>query len=331
MNKVLITGGAGFIGFHLANRLLKQGHSVDILDNFARQNMDEELETLISRENVNFLKKDLTNSSTWDELPLNHYDIVYHFAAINGTENFYKRPVDVLKVGCLSTIYLLDWASSQEKKPKLIYSSSSEIYAATLKILGDDFPIPTPETISPSIEDVKNVRWSYAGGKLIGEIAFFCYAETHGISDFNIIRFHNIYGPRMGDKHVISQFSERLLREENPFVMYGGDQTRTFCYIEDALNAIEKVTQNSDFIGEIVHIGNDDEEIEIKSLAEMLFKINDRRVEFKFLPSPEGSVQRRCPNIDKIKKMGYCKTVSLVEGLKTTFDWYKANLTRIDG
>jgi len=323
MNKILITGGAGFIGFHLAKRLSEKGNRVDILDNLARQNMDEELKSLIKRKNVNFLKEDLTDLSTWKHLPSNFYDVIYHFAAINGTENFYKRPVDVLKVGCLSTIYLLDWVSSQEKKPKLIYSSSSEVYATTLQLLGDNFPIPTPETISPSIEDVKNVRWSYAGGKLIGEIAFFCYAETHDISNFNIIRFHNIYGPRMGNKHVISQFSERLLRKENPFTIFGGDQTRTFCYVDDALSALEKIVQSPEFIGEIIHIGNDDEEVEIKNLAKILFQLSNYSADFQILPPPEGSVKRRCPNIDKIKKMGYHKNVSLESGLKTTLDWYK--------
>jgi len=326
MNRVLITGGAGFIGFHLSKRLANRGFQVDILDNLSRSRMDEELCALINRENVTFTKKDITKLETWESLPLNHYDTVYHFAALNGTENFYKRPTEVLKIGCLSTLYLLEWVTQQENKPKLVYSSSSEVYAATAALLGDNFPIPTPETISPSIGDVKNVRWSYAGGKLIGEIAFFCYAAAHNITDFNIIRFHNIYGPRMGNKHVISQFIERYLKNEKPFIVYGGDNTRSFCFVEDALDALDKITQSSDALGDIVHIGNDDEEIEIEKVAEILFEINGEKADLIIESAPEGSVKRRCPNIDKIKNMGYHKSTTLREGFKVTYDWYKRQL-----
>ena len=290
MNRVLVTGGSGFIGFHLSKRLAERGITVHILDNLSRSDMDSDLKKLIEKENVSFFEKDVTNLKTWEELPENYYDIVYHFAALNGTENFYTKPVDVLKTGSLSVIYLLDWVTGQKKKPKVIYSSSSEVYASTLNLLGEDFPIPTPETINPSIEDVKNVRWSYATGKLIGEVAFFCYAKTYDVTDFTIVRFANIYGQRMGNKHVISQFIERYIKKENPFMIYGGDNTRSFCFIEDALNALDKITKNSDAIGDIVNIGNDDEEIEIKKVAEMLFEINDNdEINLHGELAPEGS------------------------------------------
>ena len=326
MNKVLVTGGAGFIGYHLSKRLADKGDKVHILDNLSRSHMDDELQKLVEKENVSFLQRDVTIPKTWDELETEYYDIVYHFAAMNGTENFYTRPTEVLKIGCLSTIYLLEWASKQKNKPKLVYSSSSEVYAATAKILGSEFPIPTPETISPSIEDVKNVRWSYAGGKLIGEIAFYCYAKTHDINDFNIIRFHNIYGPRMGYKHVISEFIDRHLRQEKPFFVYGGDNTRTFCFINDALDALEKIVESPQTVGEIIHIGNDEkDEIKIKKLAEMIFEVNNEKVEISILPAPEGSVARRCADIKKLKNIGYKKTVNLQQGLKLTYEWYKNN------
>ena len=324
MNRVLVTGGAGFIGFHLSKRLADRGITVHILDNLSRSDMDFDLEKLVEKENVSFFEKDVTDLKTWKELPLKYYDAVYHFAALNGTENFYNRPVDVLKVGSLSVIYMLDWVVNHKRKPKIIYSSSSEVYASTVNLLGENFPIPTPETINPSIEDVRNVRWSYASGKLIGEVAFFSYAKSYGLSDFSIVRFANIYGPRMGNDHVVSQFIDRYLKNQNPFMIYGGTNTRSFCYIDDALNALDKIADASHDVDDIINIGNDDEEIKIQDLAKMLFRLfGNNNPTLKIESAPDGSVKRRCPNIDKIKSLGYRKSTPLNEGLKITYDWYE--------
>ena len=106
------------------------------------------------------------------------------------------------------------------------------------------------------------MRWSYASGKLLGEVALFSYAKTYDIKDFTIVRFANVYGPRMGNQHVISEFVERCIKKENPFMVYGGINTRSFCFIEDALNALDKIIESSIFACDIINIGNDDEEIE---------------------------------------------------------------------
>ena len=321
MKKILITGGAGFVGFHLASKFINEGHNVCILDNFARPNEDKEFNKLQQNKNLTFIQKDASNENTWLSLPNNEFDIIYHLAALNGTANFYKYPAKVVKTGTLSTIYLLDYISKQDNKPKIIYTSSSEAYAGTAKVMGDDFPIPTPENIPLTIDDVTNVRWSYGASKLLGEVAFYCYAKTYNITNFNIVRLHNIYGPRMGCEHVISQFIKRFIDGEKPFNIYGGDCTRSFCYIDDVLDAFDKITRFG-VKEETYHIGNDDEEIAIKDLAEMLFDLNNREHDFIIHDSPEGSVNRRCPNIDKLKGIGHSKKVELKKGLKKTYNWY---------
>jgi len=324
MKKILITGGAGFVGFHLAKKEVENGNEVTILDNFKRPNFDKEFENLISSKNVIFLQNDISNPETFNNLKINYYDVVYHLAAFNGTSNFYDYPAEVLKIGCLSTIYLLDWICSHEKRPLVIYTSSSETYAGTMKVMQDNFPIPTPEDIPLTIDDVTNVRWSYGASKLIGEVAFYCYSKTHKFDNFNIVRLHNIYGPRMGNDHVISQFIIRFLKNEFPFKILGFDQTRSFCYIDDVLEGLEKITNSSER-KQIFHIGNDKEEIKIIDLAKILFDIANKEYNFELCEAPAGSVLRRCPNIDKLKRLNIKEQISLKDGVRNTFEWYKQN------
>ena len=321
--KALITGGAGFVGFHLANKLSDiLSNEITIIDNFERPNEDKEFARLLNKQNVKHLNLDLSDYRSFDQLPLDYFDEVYHFAALNGTSNFYNFPARVLKVGTFSTINILDWVAKHKEKPQIIYTSSSETYAGTAKILDQDFPIPTPEDVPLTIDDVSNVRWSYGVSKLLGEVAFYSYRKSWGIDNFKIIRLHNIYGPRMGNEHVISQFIERFLSGTRPFEIFGGSNTRSFCFIEDVLDALEKVKDKGK-PGEIYHIGNDDEEIRIDDLAKLIFDINEEDYEFVVHEAPEGSVDRRCPNIDKIKSLGHRKKVALEDGIKKTFEWYR--------
>ena len=322
MKKVMITGGAGFVGYHLAKKEVESGNEVTILDNFERPNMDDEFYKLINNERVIFLQKDISKEETFEELEKDYYDIIYHFAAFNGTANFYKYPAKVLKIGCLSTIFLLDWVCAHKNRPKVIYTSSSETYAGTVGVMEEDFPIPTPEEIPLCIDDVKNVRWSYGSSKLIGEVAFYSYSKMYDFDNFNIVRLHNIYGPRMGNEHVISQFIIRFLYKQFPFKIMGSDQTRSFCFIDDVLEGLEVIT-SSDVRKEIFHIGNDKEEIQIIDLAKLLFDIEGEEYNFDIQPAPDGSVMRRCPKIEKIKSLGMTKQISLKEGLKKTIEWYK--------
>jgi len=324
MKKSLIIGGAGFIGLHLARELANQGQEVTILDNFARSTPDKEFSEVISRENVKFIKADITEKESFSNL--GSFDYVYHLAAINGTDNFYKIPDKVLKVGVLGTINTLDWFVSS-KSGKLLYASSSEAYAGALNVMKERFPIPTPEQVPLVVEDPSNVRWSYGAGKIISEVAIHSWAKARGLKNFSIVRYHNIYGPRMGNDHVIPQFIQRITNKENPFNIFGGSETRTFCYVDDDVRATQLIMEDPSTSGQTYNIGRSDEEIQIIELAKALFKIADFYPEIDIKPAPIGSVMRRCPDVTKISGLGFKPQVSLNEGLKRTYDWYKAHVT----
>lgn len=318
---MLITGGAGFIGYHLAKKLSEQGNTVTILDNFARGKKDKHITALIDSENVELLTVDMTVKEQVLAIP-HDFDIVYHFAAINGTENFYRIPDKVLNVGVLSILFLLEWYSI-DPKARLIVGSSSETYAGVLKVLKDKFPIPTPENVPLIVDDPSNVRWSYGGSKIISEIATYAYAKARNFDNFTIVRFHNIYGPRMGTKHVIPQFIKRIVNKVEPFPIFGGNETRTFCFISDGIAALKLIAESEKAKGKIIHVGRDDDEISITDLAKILMKVAGVNPDFEVKPAPEGSVQRRCPDISKLKAFGYTPKISLEQGLKETYGWYK--------
>jgi len=315
----LITGGAGFIGLHLARHLSLE-QQVTIADNFQRGKKDREFEELLESKNVSFVKMDITNKNDFSRLE--KYDFVYHLAAINGTPNFYNIPDKVIKVGVVGTLNLLDWFV-EKKSGKLLFSSSSEAYAGALKLLGEKFPIPTTENVPLVVDDPSNVRWSYGAGKIISEVSIHCYNHLHKIP-FTIIRYHNIFGPRMGQEHVIPQFIERILKKENPFKIFGGEETRTFCYVEDAVRATKLVMESEKTNAETINVGRSDGEIKIIDLAKRIFKIADFEPEIQVLPAPKGSVKRRCPDVSKLSKLtGFKPGIGLDEGLKKTFEWYK--------
>ena len=324
--KCLITGGAGFIGFHLAKHLISEGNEVDIADNFQRGKKDSDFNALLKQKNLRLIKLDVTEQDQFLRLGKN-YEHVYHFAALNGTGNFYRIPDQVLKVGAVGTINVLEWFSRKNNKGKIIFSSSSETYGGLLSLLGEKFKIPTPEDVPLIVENPRNVRWSYGASKILGEVAFFSYAKTRNLK-FAIVRYHNIYGPRMGYEHVIPQFAERIVKKENPFRIYGSEQTRAFCYVDDAVTATQLVMEEEKTNNDIVHIGRDDSEIKIIDIANELFNISGFHPKIKIEKEAEGTVKRRCPDITKLKKLGFRPKVNLKEGLKRTYEWYKKDFKK---
>ena len=320
MKKVLVTGGAGFIGYHLSKHLISRGVDVTLVDNLFRGKMDYLFSDLLKESNLKFVNLDLTNPTSFKRLDC-AYDYVYHLAAINGTEYFYKMPDAVLRTNILTAINVLDWFT-KSNCGKILFTSSSETYAGTMTRFG--LPIPTPEDVPLCICDVFNPRWSYAGSKIIGELLFINYARMHNL-DMSIVRYHNVYGPRMGYSHVIPNFLLRIYDGIKPFPIYGSTQ-RAFCYVDDAVKATELVMTNKNCSGKILNIGNNLEEITTIDLAKLMFEILNYHAEISVGPEPEGSVGRRCPNIDKLTELtGYCPEVPIRTGLSLTHDYYYAN------
>lgn len=312
--KILITGGTGFIGAHLAKFCSEKSNVVHICDNNVRGKKDEFIMNLIHNHNVKYLKIDLTNQEQVKQLDTD-YDIVFHLAAINGTENFYKIPYSVFEVALKSTMHLLEHLG---KKCKIVFSSSSEVYAGTIK--QNKSLVPTKETVVCTIDDVMNERFSYGGSKLACEIMLNSYDKQHSI-DYQIIRYHNIYGPRMGTKHVMPQFIKRAKNNEFPFKIFGAEQTRAFCYIDDAVEATYNLAIQD--VKGIFHIGNDQEEVKIFDVAKIITEHYSKNHSYEIEHPPPGSVVRRCPDLEKLKNViDYHPRVSLHEGLVYTIEWY---------
>lgn len=323
MKKILITGGAGFIGYHLAKRLAGQGHTVVLADNFFRSRRDHDLENLLNEENVSLVEVDLTDRSAWDGLG-EGYDFVYHLVGINGTKRFYDIPHEVLRIGVSTTMNALDWFKTKNSGGKILYTSSNEAYASALEAFGT-LPIPTPENVPLTISDTYNPRWSYGGQKLIGELFFIHYAKAYNFR-MSIVRPHNFYGPRAGYEHVIPEVIGKIKKKVEPFPIFGSDDTRSFCYIDDAVEAIQMVMESDKTDGGTYHIGTNEETV-IRDLVERLFEIvgwHPKNVDIK--ESLAGSVKRRLPDVSKIKAdVGWEARTSLSEGLRKTFDWYDKN------
>ena len=317
--KVLITGGAGFIGLHLTRFLLEQGQEVTVCDNFSRTGREDEAFLELSRHpRLRGLKADLTQFSSWKDLG-EGYDFVYHLAAINGTSHFYTRPLEVLQVNLQTTLHLINWVS-KAKCGKLLFTSSSEVYASLAQ--WTPLPIPTGEAVPAGIADFYNPRFSYAGSKIAGELLL-----IHSGLPMSIVRYHNVYGPRMGFEHVIPNFCMRLLQGEEPFPIYGSGHRRAFCYITDAIQATQAVMENSKTDKQIVNIGNDEEEITMLELAGRLFELAHRHPRVKEEEAPPGAVMRRCPDLTKLRQLvGFQPQVHLQEGLRQTWEWYRTNM-----
>jgi nucleoside-diphosphate-sugar epimerase len=280
--------------------------------------MDEDFKNLIKKFNINFSRMDLTNLDIFSRLD-SDYNQIYHLAAIVGVKKVSQNPFLTLKVNTLSTLYILDFIKEIKNRPKILFASSCENYAGSIK--NCKIVIPTPEEIPLCIEDVYNPRWTYASSKILGELACLHCSKKYNFNT-TIVRYHNIYGPRMGFQRVISEFIIRLKKDPSKLEMYGGYQYRSFCYVDDAVKMTINLMNNHNANNKIVNIGNE-HYIKISLLAKKLFKIMEITPEIIEKGAPEGSVEKRRPDLKLIKKLGdYVSNVSFDDGLRKTYKWY---------
>lgn len=319
MKKVLLLGGAGFIGFSIAKYLAKKGgYKITIADNFFRAGgkIDSSLKSLVDKYNIRVISGDFTEPNYFLELEKD-YNYVYMLASVVGVDYVNKMPHEIIKINTALIYNTLEWLRNSNCG-KVLFTSTSECYAGTIEAF--DYQIPTPENVPLTIKDITHPRFTYAVTKMLGESGFIQYASKLGF-DCTIVRYHNVYGKRMGFKHVIPHLAQRFLNGENPFKIYGANQTRAFNHIDDAVNGTVLAMEKGGS-GEIYHIGTQ-EEITIKELIQYTGKLMGFNGEYIEAPTYPGSVARRCPDIRKAKKeLGYNPKVSWKEGLKDTIDWY---------
>ena len=318
MAKALILGGAGFIGYHLAARLVSEGHAVTLVDDLSRGRRDREVEALCLRPGVALAQADLTRHDALAGLP-RRWDQVYMLAAVVGVRNVETDPARVVRVNTLSLMHLLDWLGPESGV--LFFASTSETYAGGVS--AGLVPTPTPEDVPLSVPDVAAPRFAYAASKILGEAAVIHTARARGLRAV-IGRFHNVYGPRMGADHVIPELSLRALRREDPFRVYGADQRRAFCHVSDAVEAMLRIMGLEAAWGQVINIGNDTEETRIEDLARLVLREAGFEPKLDRVPAPAGSVARRCPDIGRLRALtGFVPKVSLEAGVRETFAWYR--------
>ena len=309
--KILVTGGAGFIGSALTKRLLQEGHHVRVFDDYSR-GVPDRLRDIVP--SIEMMQGDVRDPVQVDRA-VQGIEMLYHLAAVNGTENFYTKPDVVLEVAVKGTMYTMESAIKHRVRRYVLFSSSEVYQEPTM--------VPTPETERMIVPDVSNPRYSYGGGKIIGELLGLHYLQKHGV-EVVIVRPHNIYGPDMGHEHVVPQFIERMKKSEKEsneasikFTIQGdGSETRAFCFISDAIDGFVCAAEKGD-PGEIYHVGTN-EEVTIRELALLIAKTMGITITIVPGPRTAGSTPRRCPDIAKLSALGYRPHVSLAEGIRQT-------------
>jgi nucleoside-diphosphate-sugar epimerase len=324
MKEVLILGGGGFIGRNIVEFLVNRGDcNVTAADIKEGSNWHEISNDRSRRDRFKPVLADFTEISAFNNLNQS-FDEVYMLAAVVGVNRTLKFPQDVIRINTLLTINTLDWISRYPIK-RLLFSSSSENYAGTSDLFNID--IPTAEDVPLCIGDIKHPRWTYAMTKMHGESAFIHSAETYNY-ECTIVRYQNIIGPEMGFGHAIPHIVERFVRgEKSPFKIYGHDQTRAFCFIDDAVTGTVDAMESDKAAGEIYHIGKQ-EEINMKILTTFIGELMDYKGQYEAAMTYPGSVARRCPNIDKAKShFGYSPSIDWKKAVRLTADWYRAFFT----
>jgi UDP-glucose 4-epimerase/UDP-glucuronate decarboxylase len=307
----LVTGAAGVIGFELARQLLAAGEhvlAVDVYKKGGRADLEK-----LAREHAGALELAEIDLARGDALPEERFDTIFHFAAIVGVRYVMDHPYETVAVNMRSTLNVLDHAIAHGCE-SFFFASSSENYASGAD--AGQVEVPTPEQVTLSIADIELPRWSYAASKMCGESAVFG-AATLGKFTPIVVRFHNVYGPRMGPTHVIPEMLARCKAKADPFPIFGADQTRSFLYIEDAGRALMHVLRAArEKKGGLYNIGAP-LETKIGDLARIIFEVTGHDPKLDLQPAPKGSVQRRVPNIAKITKLGFAPKVALLDGVRT--------------
>lgn len=313
--RVVVTGGGGFIGAYLVKRLVREGWDVAVVDTMIRGDASRFAEVA---DDVELFTCDVRNQHALEKA-FAAAEVVMHLAAINGTENFLKHPELVLDVGVRGALAVVN-AGRKAGVLDLVVASSAEVYQTPSTV-------PTPETVPLMLPDSLNPRYSYGGSKIASELIAFNYAQEH-YRQVQVFRPHNVYGPNMGWKHVIPQFIVRAAAGRDtttqgavPFEIQGdGNQTRAFCYVDDIVSGVLTMYEKGGH-RQVYHIGND-HEVTVRDVAQRIGKILGVELEIRSGEAAKGGTPCRCPDITKMRQLGYEPAVGLEEGLQRAVDWY---------
>lgn len=319
----LVTGGTGFIGSALVKALVAGGGRVRTLDDGSRGAVERLGEVAAKVERVTGDVRDATAVRS----AIRGVDSVLHLAYVNGTRFFYEKPELVLEVAVKGMINVLDGCIAENVRD-LVLASSSEVYQTPPSI-------PTDETAPLSVPDVLNPRYSYGGGKIISELLALNYGRSGTCFDrVAVFRPHNVHGPEMGWEHVLPQLAVRIARlaAQQPEgtlrlpIQGTGAETRSFIHVDDAVAGIVRVIEGGAHLG-VYHVGTADE-IAIADLARRVATIAGRAIEIVPGPLAKGGTPRRCPDVAKLRALGWAPQLDLDAGLQRTVEWYLANASK---
>ena len=305
--RILVTGGAGFIGSHLCERLVRDGHDVICLDNYFTGTKDN-VAGLLGRGNFELMRHDVT-------FPLYvEVDEIYNMACPASPVHYQYDPVQTTKTSVHGAINMLGLA--KRTGAKIFQASTSEVY-------GDPDVHPQPESYRGNVNPI-GPRACYDEGKRCAETLFFDYYRQHG-TNIRVARFFNTYGPRMrpDDGRVVSNFIVQALRGL-PITIYGdGSQTRSFCFIDDLIEGIVRLMDAPNDVTGPMNLGNPGE-FTISQLANLVIEMTGAKSKIEFRPLPEDDPLQRCPDIGFAKRaLGWEPTIQLAQGLKETIGYFK--------
>lgn len=316
MNRILITGGAGFIGSHLCHKFIKDGHSVVCVDNFLSGSRSN-IEDLLSNDSFTLVEHDIING-----LPISLTDLkvdaIFHFACPaspnpSSPVSYINHPVETLMVSSIGSKNMLDLAIKNDCQ--IIFASTSEVY-------GDPTVHPQPETYWGNVSSTGERSCYDEGKRFMEALAFTYYRKLN--AKIKVIRIFNTYGPKM--RLDDGRFTINLIDSAanlKPFVLYGdGTSTRSFCYIDDLVDGIDKIFKNDQVIGEVINLGNPGE-FSVNSSIELIESLVGHKLELIKKPALPDDPKRRKPDISKAKQLlGWEPRISFADGLKMCLEYY---------
>ena len=306
--RILVTGGAGFLGSHLCDRLINDGHEVICLDNFFT-GKKKNIAHLLSNPNFELMRHDVIQP-IYAEV-----DWIFNLACPASPIHYQRDPVRTIKTNVMGALNSLGLA--KQNNARVLQASTSEVY-------GDPKVHPQPESYRGAVNPI-GIRACYDEGKRTAETLFFDYHRQHGL-DIRVVRIFNTYGPRMtaNDGRVVSNFIIQALRGDDITIYGDGKQTRSFCYVDDLIDGIVKMMNVENFTGP-VNLGNPGE-FTMLELAELILKLTGSKSKIVYRPLPSDDPTQRCPVIELAKeKLNWQPTIKLEDGLKVTIKYFKEN------
>jgi UDP-glucose 4-epimerase len=320
MSVYMVTGGSGFIGSHLVEKLLTSGHEVYVFDMQPLDQADN-LSAIKSHPGLRYVQGDIRNKEALEKFWRPDAVAIYHLASVVGIKHYIADPLKLIDISVVGTKYILEIA--REYGTRVIFSSTSEIFGKNPAVPWDE---QGDRVLGPTSVD----RWSYSSSKAVCEHMLYGIHRQCGLP-FSIVRFFNAYGPRQNSYFVVSQSIYRVLRNEQPLLYDDGTMTRCFTYIDDIIRGLVEIAVNPQAAGEDFNLGNS-VEVTMKEVVETILRTTGSTVGYKIFDTQKEygdryeDIPRRIPKVEKAARfLGWKAEIQLAEGVRRTIDWAHNN------